>query len=88
MKYLTKARFFSPLLTRCAGALLALIFSSAALANPYKITVLATNISDYGGLGEWSFSAFFEGEKDRLLTIKEHIKNSKRIYSRMLNYND
>ena len=65
MKYLTKARFFSPLLTRCAGTLLALIFSSAALANPYKITVLAANISDYGGLGEWSFSAFFEGEKDK-----------------------
>ena len=67
MKYLTKPRFFSSLLTRCAGTLLALIFSSAALANPYKITVLATNISDYGGLGEWSFSAFFEGEKDSVL---------------------
>ena len=24
----------------------------------YRITVLATNISDYGGLGEWSFALF------------------------------
>lgn len=50
--------------------LLALIFvlwATPLLANPYKITVLSTNIADYGGLGEWSFSAVFEGETDSVL---------------------
>ena len=37
------------------------------MASPYKITVLATNISDYGGLGEWSFSAVFEGDEESVL---------------------
>ena len=37
------------------------------LAGPYKITVLATNISDYGGLGEWSFSAVFESDEESVL---------------------
>ena len=31
-----------------------------SLGAPYRITVLATNIADYGGLGEWSFSALFQ----------------------------
>jgi len=45
-----------------------LIFSSTTLAeNAYKVTVLSTNIADYGGLGEWSFSALFEGEEDSVL---------------------
>jgi len=45
-----------------------LIFSSTTLAeNAYKVTVLSTNIADYGGLGEWSFSALFEGEDDSVL---------------------
>ena len=39
-------------------------FSQAA---PYQITVLATNISDYGGLGEWSFAALFESAQDTVL---------------------
>ena len=42
-------------------------FSTLAQAAPYQITVLATNISDYGGLGEWSFAALFEGEQDAVL---------------------
>ena len=42
-------------------------FSALAQTAPYQITVLATNISDYGGLGEWSFAALFEGEQDAVL---------------------
>jgi 7,8-dihydropterin-6-yl-methyl-4-(beta-D-ribofuranosyl)aminobenzene 5'-phosphate synthase len=33
----------------------------------YEITVLATNISNYGGFGEWSFSALYESEKESIL---------------------
>ena len=43
------------------------MFSALAQTAPYQITVLATNISDYGGLGEWSFAALFEGEQDAVL---------------------
>ena len=42
-------------------------FSALAHTAPYQITVLATNISDYGGLGEWSFAALFQGEQDAVL---------------------
>lgn len=42
-------------------------FSALAQTAPYQITVLATNISDYGGLGEWSFAALFAGEQDAVL---------------------
>ena len=48
-------------------ALMFVIWASPLLANPYKITVLSTNIADYGGLGEWSFSAVFEGKTDSVL---------------------
>ena len=48
-------------LTLCAT------FSALGQTAPYQITVLATNISDYGGLGEWSFAALFEGEQDAVL---------------------
>jgi len=48
-------------LTLCAA------FSALGQTAPYQITVLATNISDYGGLGEWSFAALFEGEQDAVL---------------------
>ena len=41
--------------------------ASSGDVNPYKITVLSTNISDYGGLGEWSFAALFEGEQESVL---------------------
>ena len=33
----------------------------------YEITVLATNISNYGGFGEWSFSALYESDKESVL---------------------
>ena len=48
-------------------ALLLILSSTAFAENAYKVTVLSTNISDYGGLGEWSFSALFEGEDDSVL---------------------
>ncbi len=44
-----------------------LLWPTLVLAGPYKITVLATNISDYGGLGEWSFSAVFESDEESVL---------------------
>ena len=43
------------------------VFSQASQSAAYQITVLATNISDYGGLGEWSFAALFKGEQDAVL---------------------
>ena len=43
------------------------IFSSISLASDYEITVLATNISNYGGFGEWSFSALYESETESVL---------------------
>lgn len=42
-------------------------FSQVSYSAPYRITVLATNISDYGGLGEWSFAALFQGEQEAVL---------------------
>lgn len=48
-------------LTLCAT------FSALGQTAPYRVTVLATNISDYGGLGEWSFAALFESDQDAVL---------------------
>ncbi|MDB4243538.1 MBL fold metallo-hydrolase [Gammaproteobacteria bacterium] len=45
---------------------LCFIFSVNVNAN-YEITVLATNISNYGGFGEWSFSALYESDKESIL---------------------
>ena len=44
-----------------------LFFSSSTLAEKYEITVLATNIANFGGFGEWSFSALYEGEEESIL---------------------
>tara|TARA_B100000579_G_C22813870_1_gene846735 strand:- start:367 stop:1320 length:954 start_codon:yes stop_codon:yes gene_type:complete len=41
--------------------------TSFTLFAEYQITVLATNISNYGGFGEWSFSALYEGDDESLL---------------------
>ena len=46
---------------------LCLMWPAFSQAAPYQITVLATNISDYGGLGEWSFAALFQSEQDAVL---------------------
>ena len=37
------------------------------LPGSYEITVLATNISNYGGFGEWSFSALYESDDESVL---------------------
>ena len=56
------SRLFRPLIwLACA------VFSACLHAAPYQVTVLATNIADYGGLGEWSFAALFQSEQDAVL---------------------
>ena len=40
---------------------------SAAINAEYQITVLATNISNFGGCGEWSFSALYESDNESIL---------------------
>ena len=52
---------------RVAALTLCATFSPLGQTAPYQVTVLATNISDYGGLGEWSFAALFESEQDAVL---------------------
>jgi 7,8-dihydropterin-6-yl-methyl-4-(beta-D-ribofuranosyl)aminobenzene 5'-phosphate synthase len=54
-------------LIRVITFILCAALSAVAQAAPYQLTVLATNISDYGGLGEWSFAALFESEQDAVL---------------------
>ncbi|MGB1917667.1 MAG: MBL fold metallo-hydrolase [Luminiphilus sp.] len=54
-------------LIRVITLILCATFSALVRAAPYQVTVLATNISDYGGLGEWSFAALFEGDQDAVL---------------------
>ena len=41
------------------------VLSSANENQEYRITVLATNISNYGGIGEWSFAALYESNEER-----------------------
>ena len=36
-------------------------------ASEYEITVLATNTANFGGIGEWSFSALLESEEEKIL---------------------
>ncbi len=57
-------------LTLCAT------FSALGQTAPYQVTVLATNISDYGGLGEWSFAALFESDQDAVLFDTGFKKNT------------
>ena len=54
-------------LFRIITLVLCVMWSPFSQAAPYKITVLATNIADYGGLGEWSFAALFASEQDAVL---------------------
>ena len=60
---MTRSTRFTTLLLMLSLILLPQTSQSA----PYRITVLATNISDYGGLGEWSFAALFRSEQDAVL---------------------
>ena len=48
---------------------LILIFftSKSLLGSEYEITVLATNTANFGGIGEWSFSALLESEEEKIL---------------------
>ena len=43
------------------------LISTFSFTNEYEITVLATNISNYGGFGEWSFSALLESDDEKIL---------------------
>jgi 7,8-dihydropterin-6-yl-methyl-4-(beta-D-ribofuranosyl)aminobenzene 5'-phosphate synthase len=56
------SRFFRAVIWLTVAA-----FSACLQAAPYQVTVLATNIADYGGLGEWSFAALFQSEQDAVL---------------------
>ena len=48
--------------------LILLIFTSKSLlGSEYEITVLATNTANFGGIGEWSFSALLESEEEKIL---------------------
>ena len=48
--------------------ILFLFFSSnSILSSEYEITVLATNTANFGGIGEWSFSALLESEEEKIL---------------------
>ena len=44
-----------------------LLIISFNIWSKYEITVLATNISNYGGFGEWSFSALYESDNESIL---------------------
>ena len=44
-----------------------ILFLTVNVSAEYKITVLATNISNYGGFGEWSFSALYESDEESVL---------------------
>ena len=46
---------------------LILLIISFNIWSKYEITVLATNISNYGGFGEWSFSALYESDDESIL---------------------
>ena len=44
-----------------------LLFSHPLKAEEYEVTILATNIANFGGIGEWSFSALLESETESIL---------------------
>ena len=43
------------------------VFVNYLKASEYEITVLATNTANFGGIGEWSFSALLESENETIL---------------------
>ena len=47
--------------------LIFLFLSSSLKSSEYEITVLATNIANFGGVGEWSFSALLESDDESIL---------------------
>jgi len=53
---------------KALSTFLLLIFISSPLkSSEYEITILATNIANFGGIGEWSFSALLESETESIL---------------------
>ena len=44
-----------------------ILFSPNIKSSEYEITVLATNIANFGGVGEWSFSALVESNNESIL---------------------
>jgi len=44
-----------------------ILFSPFIKSSEYEITILATNIANFGGVGEWSFSALLESENNSIL---------------------
>ena len=50
-------------------SLVFLIIPLSGASNPskYEITVLATNIANFGGFGEWSFGALYEGADETVM---------------------
>ena len=44
-----------------------IFFSCNIKSDEYEITILATNIANFGGVGEWSFSALLENENESIL---------------------
>ena len=43
------------------------VFVNFLKASEYEITVLATNTANFGGIGEWSFSALLESENETII---------------------
>lgn len=44
-----------------------MFISGPLKSSEYEITILATNIANFGGVGEWSFSALLESENESIL---------------------
>ena len=44
-----------------------LFLTTALEASEYEITILATNTANFGGIGEWSFSALLESENESII---------------------
>jgi len=51
----------------CKVLILSIFFSGFVKSSEYEITILATNIANFGGIGEWSFSALLESNDESIL---------------------
>ena len=51
----------------CKVLILSTFFSGFVKSSEYEITILATNIANFGGVGEWSFSALLESNDESIL---------------------
>ena len=51
----------------CKILILSIFFSGFVKSSEYEITILATNIANFGGVGEWSFSALLESNDESIL---------------------